>query len=155
MKRLLFLSVFLFANVYAIAQFKVSPARSWNRFPPEVQKSGFGMTTSQVLQMDDTKEEEEVFLFTADNGHYPYFDIFKSYYVIIGYYSKEVKHISEITLSTSKELVLEDRNKDGIYELYRRYMKDGKFTVDENGDKLQANWVFDKVEWQSPKKNKQ
>lgn len=154
MKRFLFLSMLIFSNVYVMAQFKVSEQRSWNRFPPEVQKNGFGMAASRLLQMDDSREEEEVFLFTADNGHYPSFDLFKCYYVIIGNYSKQVKYVSEITISTSKELVLEDRNKDGIFELYRRYIKDGKFTVDENGDKLQANWVYDRVDWQSVSKKK-
>lgn len=152
MKKLLLLSLLFFSSACVMAQFKVSTPRSWNRFPPEVQKPGFGVVTSQVVKMDDGKEDVEVFLFSSDNGHYPSFDIFKCYYAIIGNYSKEVKFTSDVTLTTTRELNLEDRNNDGIFELYRRYMKDGKFSVDENGDKLRAEWVYDRIEWSSPDK---
>jgi len=140
---ILMLSIALSAQ----AQFEVSASKSWSRYPPEIQKGGFGLNQSKIVQMDDTAEEEEVFLFTADQGHYPYFDLFRCYYAIVGYYSKEVKYISDIILSDSRELLLEDRNKDGIYELYRRYIKDGQFTVDEEGNNLKAEWRYDRIEW--------
>lgn len=152
MKNLILFSLMCLLSVSAVAQFRVSDPRSWNRYPPEVQKPGFGLVTSRLVQMDDSKEDEEVFLFSADNGHYPDFDIFKCYYVVVGNYSKEVKYISTVTRSTLRDLVLEDRNQDGIYELYRRYMKDDKFSVDANGEHLITEWVYDKIEWHSQTK---
>jgi len=129
------------------SQYRESEARSWDRFPPEAQMRGFGVNKSQLVQMDKDGQLEEVFLFSADNGHYPYFDVFKVYYLVVGYYSKEVKYKSDVLLTTERNLLLEDRDNDGCFELYRRYMKDGKFTVDESGNNLSASWTYDRVEW--------
>ena len=139
--------VFFCSHVHA--QFQQSEAKNWDRIPTGIQKAGFGLNKSQILQMDSTPEEEEVFLFTADNGHYPYFDLFRCYYVVVGNYSKEVKFVSDIILSNSRDLILEDRNKDGVFELYRKYIKEGKFKVDEDGNNLRAEWLYDRIEWKS------
>ncbi|WP_159726465.1 hypothetical protein [Sphingobacterium sp. 18053] len=144
--------LFLCLTNTGYAQFRVTEATNWDRYPAEVQKPGFGLHKSQRVQMDDSSELEEVLLFASDNGHYPYFDLFKCYYVIIGYYSKEVKYISEVTLSDQRELLLEDRNNDGKFELYRRYMKDGKFSVDKNGNNLKTEWRFDRIEYKNNEK---
>jgi chitinase len=125
------------------AQYHTSEVRSWDRYPPEVQLRGFGVNKSQLIQMDDDPQLEEIFLFSSDNGHYPYFDLFKIYYVIMDYYTKEVKYKSDVVISTERNLILEDRNNDGKFELYRRYIKDGKFTVDKDGNNLSAKWVYD------------
>ena len=146
-KQILYLVLFLLLAKTSQGQFITTEPTGWDRFPPEAQKPGFGLHKSLRVQMDDSAELEDVLLFTADNGHYPYFDIFKCYYVIIGYYSKEIKHVSDITVSDQRELLLEDRNNDGKYELYRRYMKDGQFSVDKNGNNLKTKWQFDRVEW--------
>jgi chitinase len=95
--------------------------------------------------MDDDPQLEEVFLFSADNGHYPYFDVFRTYYIIVGYHTKEVKYRSDITFTTERKLVAEDRNNDGKYELYRHYFREGRFTVDEEGNHLSATWVYDSI----------
>jgi chitinase len=128
-----------------LAQFQAGEPRLWEKYPPEVQQRGFGLHQSQLVQMDDDAQLEEVLLFSADNGHYPYFDIFKVYYVIIGNYTKEIKYQSEILRTTERVLLLEDRNRDGQFELYRRYFKDGEFAVDTAGNNLQVTWVYDCV----------
>lgn len=102
--------------------------------------------------MDNDRSLEEVMLFSAHNGHYPYFDLFKNYYVIIDYYTKEIKYMSDIVVSTQRDLTLEDRNNDGKYELYRTYFRDGEFSVDEHGNNLKTTWVYDCIEWKDDKK---
>lgn len=153
MKKNIFFSLLVSCScLCASAQFTASKPRSWDDQPPEIRKSGFGLNKSMIIQMDDDAEEEQVFLFTANNGHYPYFDLFRCYYAVVGHYSKKVKFLSEVTISTSRDLVLEDRNKDGKYELYRKYIKDNKFSVDKNGNNLVAEWVYDTIEFELPKK---
>ncbi|MDR3060877.1 MAG: hypothetical protein LBU57_02035 [Dysgonamonadaceae bacterium] len=143
MKKLgfLFLLTLCFGEVWA--QYRTSDARSYDKYPPEAQWRGFSVNKSQLAQMDDDPQLEEVFLFSADNGHYPYFDLFKIYYVIVDYYTKKVKYQSDTVISTERILLLEDRNNDGKFELYRRYFKDGKFTVDKDGNNLSVKWVYD------------
>jgi len=102
--------------------------------------------------MDEDGALEDVMLFSAHNGHYPYFDLFKNYYVVVDNYTKEVKYISDVVISTDRDLVLEDRNGDGKFELYRKYFQDGKFSVDEYGNKLSVTWVYDRIEWKADSK---
>ncbi|NDV83232.1 hypothetical protein [Bacteroides sp. 51] len=147
MKHFLILLLLGACFIQAQAQFQVSTPRKWDKYPPEAQERGFGPHTSQLVQMDDDPALEEVILFSTHNGHYPYFDLFRNYYVVIDYYTKEIKYKSDIVISTERDLVLEDRNNDGIYELYRRYFQDGKFTVDEYGNNLKVTWVHDCIEW--------
>jgi chitinase len=97
--------------------------------------------------MDDDPSLERVFLFSSDNGHYPYFDIFRLYYAIVDNYSGEVQYISDVVRSTARELMVEDRNADGRSELYRRYFANGEFSVDEKGDNLKVEWMHDTIEW--------
>lgn len=132
---------------YTWGQYQVSTSRTWDKYPPEVQQKGFGLHKSQLVQMDEDNALEDVLLFSAHNGHYPYFDLFRNYYVILDYYTKEIKYISDIVISTERDLILEDRNNDGKFELYRKYFKDGKFSVDEYGNKLSVIWVYDTIEW--------
>ena len=89
-----------------------------------------------------------------DNGHYPTFDLFKFYYVIVDNYTKEIQYISdEIYVTDKYALTVEDRNNDGISELYIDYFKDGKFTVDERGYNLRTTRCYDRIEW-SPESEK-
>ena len=147
MKKLLFIFFLTGLIIHGWAQYQVSIPRTWNKYPVEVQKRGFGLYMSQLAQMDDDPAQEEILLFSADYGHYPYFDLFRYYYVIIDNYSKETKYISDIIVSTERILVLEDRNNDGKYELYRRYFQNGQFTVDEHGNNLSVVWIYDRIEW--------
>lgn len=147
MKRILLISLMVLGSFTAArAQYRTSTPRTWEKYPPEAQQPGFGLHASQVVQMDDDPSLEEVMLFSAHNGHYPYFDLFKNYYVVIDYYTKEIKYKSDVVVSTQRELLLEDRNNDGKYELYRSYFRDGKFTVDEHGNNLKTTWVYDCIE---------
>ena len=145
----IFLSLMLclFIQAQAQGQYVTSEPRTWDKYPPEVQKRGFGLHQSEIVQMDDDPAPEEVMLFSAHNGHYPYFDLFRNYYVIIDYYTKQVKYVSDVTISTDRDLKLEDRNNDGKFELYRRYFKDGNFSVDGKGNKLSVTWVYDTIEF--------
>lgn len=147
MKKLLLILFLAGCFTQAWGQYQTNEPRTWDKYPPEAQKRGFGLHASQVVQMDDDASLEEVLLFSAHNGHYPYFDLFRNYYVIVDYYTKEIKYTSEITISTEREIMLEDRNNDGKFELYRRYFQDGKFTVDEFGNNLSVVWVYDCIEF--------
>jgi chitinase len=148
---LFFISIFLGCFTQAWSQYQTSESRTWDKYPPEAQERGFGVNKSQLLQMDADPALEEVFLFSADNGHYPYFDLFKVYYVIVDYYTKEIEYKSEILISSKRELVLEDRNNDGVFELYRAYFQEGKFSVDASGNNLSVGWGYDRVEWNGKK----
>mgnify|MGYP000762665598 CR=1 FL=1 len=107
-----------------------------------------------VRNMDDDAAMEEVMLFGRDNGHYPTFDLFKFYYVIVDNYTKEIQYISdEIYVTDKYALTVEDRNNDGISELYIDYFKDGKFTVDERGYNLRTTRCYDRIEWSPESKN--
>ena len=115
-----------------------------------------GLETLPVIvrNMDDDAAMEEVMLFGRDNGHYPTFDLFKFYYVIVDNYTKEIQYIlDEIYVTDKYALTVEDRNNDGISELYIDYFKDGKFTVDERGYNLRTTRCYDRIEW-SPESEK-
>ncbi|MDR1343722.1 MAG: hypothetical protein LBJ39_00045 [Tannerellaceae bacterium] len=135
--------LFMICTANGWSQYHIGEVRLWDKYPPEVQERGFGVHKSQLIQMDNDPQLEEVFLFSSDNGHYPYFDIFKIYYVIVDYHTKEVKYKSDVILSTERTLALEDRNNDEKFELYRRYFRNGSFTVDEEGNNLSVTWVYD------------
>lgn len=155
MKHILLISLFLLTGSLPAwsQQYKVSAQRTWDKYPPEAQERGFGLFTSQLIQMDNDPQLEDVLLFSAHNGHYPYFDLFKNYYVIIDNYTKAIKYKSDIVISTQREIQLEDRNNDGKYELYRSYFQDGKFSVDEYGNNLKTTWTYDCIEWNESNRN--
>lgn len=147
MKKIALLIALVIGALSGWCQYTTSLPQTWDDYPPSVQKPGFGVFASQLVQMDNSPALEKVILFSAHNGHYPYFDLFKNYYVIIDNYSKEVKYVSDVTISTDRDLVLEDRDNNGKFELYRKYFKDGKFTVDKEGNHLNVVWNYDKVEF--------
>lgn len=148
MKKLLLSACLLLACiVQAYGQYQAGYARTWDRYPPEAQERGFGLYASKTVQMDNDPALEEVFLFSSDNGHYPYFDIFRIYYVVVDYYSKEIKYKSNTVRATERMLTLEDRNQDGKYELYRKYFLDDKFSVDEYGNNLKVTWAYDCIQY--------
>ena len=131
-RRLIYWVLLLFVCMGAHAQFRVTAHQEgWDRIPPQAQKDGFWFQQSVLANMDDDTAMEEVMLFGRDNGHYPTFDLFKFYYVIVDNYTREIQYISdEIYVTDKYALTVEDRNNDGISELYIDYFKDGKFTVD-------------------------
>lgn len=147
MKKLFAIVLLFCASECAWGQYQTTLPRTWDDYPPGVRKPGFGMYLSELVQMDDSPALERVLLFSADNGHYPYFDIFKTYYVVVDNYSKDIKYISDVTISSERGLQLEDRDNDGKYELYRKYFKNGEFSVDEEGNHLKVVWYYDTIEF--------
>lgn len=142
-----FLSLLL--AVCAEAQFRVTAHQvGWDNIPPEAVKEGFWFQRSIIAQMDDDPQLEEVMLFGRDNGHWPEFDLFKAYYVIVGTYSKEIKYISPVEYVTDEyNMLVEDMNKDGVSELYITYIKEGSFSVDERGYGKKAAYCHDRIEF--------
>ncbi len=142
--------LFLFLLVTgADAQFRVTAHQvGWDNIPPEAVREGFWLQKSIVAQMDDDPQLEEVMMFGRDNGHWPEFDLFKVYYVIVGTYSKEIKYVSPVEYVTDEyNMLVEDRNKDGVGELYISYIKDGSFSVDERGYGKKTVYCFDRIEF--------
>ncbi|MCS2845276.1 hypothetical protein NXV51_16320 [Bacteroides uniformis] len=118
MRKLIILLSALVYVIHAQAQFSVTAHQEgWDNIPPQVQKPGFSFQQSVFANMDGDDALEEVMLFGRDNGHYPTFDLFKAYYAIVDNYTKEVQYISdEIYVTDKYNLLVEDRNKDGISE---------------------------------------
>ena len=119
MRKLIILLSALVYVIHAQAQFSVTAHQEgWDNIPPQVQKPGFSFQQSVFANMDGDDALEEVMLFGRDNGHYPTFDLFKAYYAIVDNYTKEIQYISdEIYVTDKYNLLVEDRNKDGISEL--------------------------------------
>lgn len=155
MKKLFYLLLVLGYSLNSQAQFSVTAHQEgWDKIPPQAQKKGFSFQKSVLANMDGDEALEEVMLFGRDNGHYPTFDLFKAYYAIVDNYTKEVQYISdEIYVIDKFNLLVEDRNNDGVNELYISYFKDGKFSVDEQGYNLQATRCYDRIEWNPTDKN--
>ena len=136
-RRLIYWVLLLFVCMGAHAQFRVTAHQEgWDRIPPQAQKDGFWFQQSVLANMDDDAAMEEVMLFGRDNGHYPTFDLFKFYYVIVDNYTKEIQYIS-----------------DEIYVTDKYALKDGKFTVDERGYNLRTTRCYDRIEWSPESKN--
>ncbi|WP_321332367.1 hypothetical protein [uncultured Bacteroides sp.] len=150
MRKILYLLLLLGCSITTQAQFKVSKHQEgWDNIPPQAVKEGFGLQKSILANMDNDPALEEVMLFGRDSGHYPTFDLFKAYYVIVDNYTKEVEYISDDIYITDKyELKVEDRNNDGISELYINYFKDGKFKTNADGYNLETTRCYDCIEWQ-------
>lgn len=152
-KQIFLLSCLFLLSAELYAQFQETDCREgWDEIPPSVQKNGFWLQKTVLVNMDDDDALEEIMLFGRDVGHYPQFDLFEVYYAIVDHYTKEVQYLSTDTYyTTSMDLKVEDRNKDGRAELYRKYFKDKKFSVDERGYNLSVTWCYDRVEWKPEK----
>lgn len=149
MKKFIYLLLAMGFSLNVQAQFGVTAHQEgWDNIPPQAQKRGFYFQRSVLVNMDDDPALEEVMLFGCDNGHYPLFDLFKCYYAIVDNYTKEVQYVSpDIYVVDKYSLLVEDRNLDGIHELYITYFKDGKFSVDEQGYNLRTVRCYDRIEW--------
>jgi chitinase len=142
---------FLTFFVAAVAPILTAGAQT-TEIPPSVQQSGFWLQNSTLAQMDNDPALERVMLFSRDNGHYPDFDLFRNYYAIVDDHTGEVQYTSGEVLSTARELIVEDRNGDGLAELHMRYITGDNFTVDARGYNLTSQWTYDAiVPIQSPK----
>lgn len=148
-RRLVYWVFLLFICADTYAQFRVTAHQEgWDRIPPRAKRDGFWFQRSVLANMDDDDALEEVMLFGQDNGHYPTFDLFRFYCVIVDNYTREIQYMSDETYVTDEyALTVEDRDNNGISELYINYFKDGKFTVDEQGYDLRTIRCYDRVEW--------
>jgi len=97
--------------------------------------------------MDSDPALEEVLLFSTEHREYPEQGIYESYYVILDRYTKEVQYRSPITVSNDLGIQLEDRDRDGKFELYRKYLKDGSFKLDRKGMLVEGTWLHDSIEF--------
>lgn len=98
-----------------------SPSRGLGPDSSASAKRRLLVSTTVLANMDDDAAMEEVMLFGRDNGHYPTFDLFKFYYVIVDNYTKEIQYISdEIYVTDKYALTVEDRNNDGISRVIYR-----------------------------------
>lgn len=147
MLRLLFCSV-LFLSHPIWGQFATtSLPRTWEDYPPGIMEEGFELHSSQLVQMDGDPALEEVLLFSALKSEYQDQGASEIYYVILDHYSKEIQYKSKIVVSNALDIQLEDRNRDGKYELYRKYIKDGKFKLDRKGNLVEGIWFHDSIEF--------
>lgn len=135
-------------SVTASAQFTVTAHQEgWEDTPPEAVRKGFYLQKTILADMDAQPGMEEVLVFGHDNGHYPTFDLFKVYYAIVDHYSKEVKYMSDVYVNDTYYVKVEDRNADGLSEVYISYFKDGEFSVDKRGYNLKTTRCYDRIEY--------
>ena len=147
MNKLIFTLMLLCLGTTVSAQFtRTAHQEGWEDTPPEAVRKGFYLQKTILADMDAQPGMEEVLVFGHDNGHYPTFDLFKVYYAIVDHYSKEVKYMSDVYVNDTYYVKVEDRNADGLSELYISYFKDGKFSVDERGYNLQTVRCYDRIE---------
>lgn len=147
MKRYIYTLLTLSVAIHATAQFRVTAHQEgWEETPPQAVREGFYLQKRMLAQMDNETGQEEILVFGHDNGHYPTFDLFKVYYVIVDHYSKNVKYLSSVYVNDSYYIRVEDRNDDGRSELYISYFKNGHFSTDEHGYDLQATRCYDRIE---------
>lgn len=145
--KLFLLAAFLFSCISASAQFGVTEHREgWDEIPAAAMRGGYYFQWSELAQMDADGQYEDVLLIGKDNGHWPEFDLFKFYVVIVGHYDKKIKYMSDEMVTDKYNLLVEDRDNDGMCEVYVSYIKDGSFKVDERGYHMQAVRCFDRIE---------
>ena len=104
-------------------------------------------------RMDVGLPAEKVVLFGHDNGHWPEFDLFKTYFAVIDSQTGEVKYISDEHVTDRYNLCIDDRDGDGLDELYYYYVDMDTFTTGEDG--YNPSWKycyrrFDLVEHPAP-----
>lgn len=149
MKRLITIILALLSCIAASAQggFTRTVMDGDGNIPAEAVRSGYSPQKTILAQMDDDSQLEAVILFGHDNGHYPEFDLFKAYYAIVGNYDKKLKYISDEIVTEKYNMTVEDRDNDGICELYYTYIKDGSFKTDSEGYHMEASYSTDRIEF--------
>jgi hypothetical protein len=134
--------------IHGWAQYQVTKTRNWQEeYPPGIQKRGFELHDTQFAQIDEEPGVERILLFTAIHEQYLFYNIYRNYYVILDDYTEKVKYISDITLTKENELMIDDRNYDGRYEIYRTYFKDKKYKIDAQGYIISYSWIHDRIQW--------
>ena len=124
----------------ALAQYGASPA-SDAAVPDGMVRRGFYLQKSVVAQMDVDAALEEVFLVGHDAGHWPEFDLFKFYYSVVDRATGAIEYTSDEYLSDRFNLLVDDRDRDGVSEIHFQYIKDGSFTTAADG--YEPAWTYD------------
>ena len=124
----------------ALAQYGVPPA-SDAPVPDGMVRRGFYLQKSVVAQMDGDAAQEEVFLVGHDAGHWPEFDLFKFYYSVVDRATGAIEYTSDEYLSDRFNLLVDDRDRDGVSEIHFQYIKDGSFTTAADG--YEPAWTYD------------
>lgn len=78
---------------------------NWNLYPDSCVGRGFWIKKVVKANLDSDDEEETAILLGRDVGHYPYFDLFKYYYVIADQTKQEVLFTSKKFLSDRMNLL--------------------------------------------------
>ena len=75
--------------------------------------------------MDADPAQEEVFLIGRDNGHWPEFDLFRFYYAVVDRETGILEYTSDEYVSDRFNILVEDRDRDGVSEIHFQYIKGG------------------------------
>ena len=142
----LFLSVMFAPLALSQGPYKVSHTEGWDNIPPGAIKRGYYFQRSVLVQMDSDPQLEEVLLIGKDNGHYPEFDLFKQYIVIVDNYTKQIEFMGEEVVIDGFNMKIEDRNCDGISEVYYEHILEDTFKVDSRGYNMQCTRCYDRIE---------
>ena len=140
MKRTI-LSLFLVVIALPLAAQYGNPAQPDIRIPDGLIRRGFYYQKSVTAQMDGDPALEEVFLIGHDAGHWPEFDLFKFYYAVVDRATGAIEYTSEEYLSDRFNLLVDDRDRDGVSEIHFQYIKDGAFTTAADG--YEPAWTYD------------
>ena len=122
-----------------------SAAAQRSSFPEEVQRKGYGVQKTVMAQMDADPASEQVILFGHDNGHWPEFDLFKSYIAVIDTKTREVKFLSDEFVTDRYNITVEDRDGDGYQELYYYCIDTDTFTTASDGYDPVIDYRYRKV----------
>lgn len=122
--------------------------------PSEAVRKGYSVQKVILAQMDGDPQLEQVILFGHDKGHWPECDLFMAYYAIVGNHDKKVKYLSDEVVTENYNMKVEDRNLDGISELYYTYIKEGSFKTDPDGWHMECSHLTDVIEFIPDSKTK-
>ena len=148
---ILFLSVLFPLLSFSQVPYKVTHNEGWDSYPPEALRQGYYFQKSVLAQMDSDPQMERVILFGKDKGHYPEFDLFRQYVAIVDNYTGKIEFMGEVVTSDSFNMELDDRNCDGISEVYYEHIIDDTFSVDSRGYNMQCNRCYDRIELEGGK----
>ena len=126
-------------------------AQQRSNIPQEAIRQGFGVQRVLHASMDADPAAEEVIVFGHDNGHWPEFDLFKSYVAVIDTRTREVKHITDEFVTDRYNLTVADRDGDGYDELYYSQIDMAGFTTEPEGYNPHIQYQYRKICFQPDK----
>lgn len=119
--------------------------------PQEAQRKGFGVQKVVYASMDKDPAAEEVILFGHDNGHWPRFDLFKSYVAVIDSRTGEIKHLSDEFVTDRYNIKVADIDGDGYDELYFSCIDMDRFATDQDGYNPDIQYLYRRISLQPDK----